>query len=358
VFDTAEGQMIRVVTLTRELEHPWGMAFLPDGAILVTERPGRLRILRNGVLDPKPIAGVPPVNAVSLDGLLDVAVHPRFAETGFVYLTYSKEVNERSTATLARARFDGTALVDLKEIFVASPNAGGTSRIAFGRDESIYMSIQGAVGNRAQNPNDVAGKILRLKDDGSVPPDNPFVGRAGYRPEVFTLGHRSNVGIAMHPVTGAIWTTENGPNGGDEINILVAGRNYGWPVVSYGRTYPGPWVTEVPWRASMEQPLLFWVPSIAASGIAFYTGDRFPIWKGNVFVGGMRTGEINRTGFIERIVFNGRGEEMRREALLLELKKRFRDVRQGPDGLLYALAEDEMTGRGGEGAVLRIEPAP
>ncbi len=359
VLETAEQKKIRVVVLTKELVHPWSLAFLPDGAILVTERPGRLRIIRNGVLDARPIVGVPPVHAAGLFGLMDVALHPRFEENRLLYLTYSKPMgNNRSTPTLARGRFDGSALHDVKEIFVAQPNAGGTTRIAFGRDGMLYMTIQGATGNRAQDPNDVAGKILRLRDDGSVPPDNPFVGRPDHRPEVFTLGHRSNVGIAVHPETGAVWTTENGPNGGDEINVLVAGRNYGWPAVSYGRTYQGPWVTQVPWRASMEQPLIFWVPSIAASGIAFYTGDRFPSWKGNVFVGGMRTGEIPRTGRVERIVFNARGEEMRRESLLTELKKRFRDVRQGPDGLLYVLAEDEMIADTGEGAVLRIEPAP
>ena len=357
VLETAEQPKIRVVTLTKELMHPWGLAFLPDGSMLVTERQGRLRIIRNGKLDPTPISGVPEVRAVSFDGLMDVAVHPRFAETRWVYLTYTKPMDgNRGTAALARGQFDGHSLQDVQEIFVAQPNANGTTRIAFGRDGTLYMSIQGASGNRAQDPNDIAGKILRLKDDGTVPPDNPFVGRPGYRPEVFTLGHRSNVGIEVNPETGAIWTTENGPNGGDEINILIAGRNYGWPVVSYGRNYPGPWVSEVQWRASIEQPLIFWMPSIAASGIVFYTGDRFPAWKGNVFVGGMRTGEVDRTGRIERIVFNEKGDEMRRESLLTELKKRFRDVRQGPDGLLYALVDDEMIANVGEGAVLRIEP--
>src|SRR5262245_11116521 len=357
VLETAEQPKIRVVTLTKELMHPWGSAFLPDGSLLVTERQGRLRILRNGKLDPTPIAGVPEVRAVSFDGLMDVAVHPRFAENRFVYLTYTKPMeNNRGTAALARAVFDGRSLQGLKEIFVAQPNANGTTRIVFGKDGMIYMGIQGASGNRAQDPNDIAGKILRLKDDGTVPPDNPFVGREGYRPEVFTLGHRSNVGIGVNPANGAIWTTENGPNGGDEINVLIAGRNYGWPVVSYGLNYPGPWVSEVQWRASMEQPLIFWMPSIAASGIVFYTGDKFPAWKGNVFVGGMRTGEVDRTGRIERIVFNEKGDEMRRESLLTELKKRFRDVRQGPDGLLYALVDDEMIANVGEGAVLRIEP--
>ena len=359
ILETAEQPKIRVVVLTRELMHPWGLAFLPDGSMLVTERPGRLRVIRNGKLEPAPIAGVPQVSAVGLNGLMDVAVHPKFAENRLVYLTYSKPMGgNRSTAALSRGRFDGHTLQDVQEIFVAQPNASGTTRITFGPDGTLYMTIQGAGGNRAQDPNDIAGKILRLRDDGSVPPDNPFVGREGYRAEIFTLGHRSNVGIAVHPQTGAIWTTENGPNGGDEINILTAGRNYGWPIVSYGRTYPGPWVTEVPWRVSMEQPLIFWIPSIAASGITFYTGDRFPGWKGHVFVGGMRTGEIPRTGLVERIVFNERGDEMRREALLTELKKRFRDVRQGPDGLLYVLAEDEMVENAGEGAVLRIEPVP
>jgi glucose/arabinose dehydrogenase len=357
VLETAEQPKIRVVVLTKDLMHPWALTFMPDGNMLVTERPGRLRVIRNGTLDPTPVAGVPPVSAVGLNGLMDVAVHPKFNDTRWVYLTYSKPMDgNRSTAALARGRFDGRALQDVKELFVAQPNASGTTRIVFGKDGMLYMTIQGATGNRAQDPNDIAGKILRLKDDGTVPPDNPFVDRPGYRPEVFTLGHRSNVGIEVHPETGAIWTTENGPNGGDEINILAAGRNYGWPVVSYGRNYPGPWVTEVQWRASMEQPLIFWIPSIAASGITFYTGDKFPAWKGNVLVGGMRTGEIPRTGAIERIVFNERGDEMRRESLLTELKKRFRDIRQGPDGLLYALAEDEMVENAGEGAVLRIEP--
>ena len=210
-------------------------------------------------------------------------------------------LDRRARARAIRRR----ALQDVKEIFVAQPNASGTTRIAFGRDGTLYMTIQGAVGNRAQDPNDVAGKILRLRDDGSVPPDNPFVGRPGYRPEVFTLGHRSNVGIAVHPETGAIWTTENGPNGGDEINMLVAGRNYGWPVVSYGRTYPG---------AVGDRSAVARVDGAAAAFLgAVYCRVRnrllhrrsLPGWKGNVFVGGMRTGEIDRTGRIERIVFNG-----------------------------------------------------
>ena len=358
VFETVEAK-IRVVVITKELSHPWSLAFLPDGDMLVTERPGRLRIIRRGTLDPQPIGGVPRVHAMGLAGLLDIALHPRYAENKLVYLTYSKPLESgRFTTALARARFDGTSLLDLRDIFVEEPSGGGASRIAFGKDGTLFMTTAAAGGKRAQDPNDVAGKVLRLRDDGGIPNDNPFVGRAGHRGEVYSLGHRSNVGLAVHPDTGAVWTTENGPNGGDEINIVLPGRNYGWPTVSYGRTYEGPRVSEVPWRVAFEQPIIFWVPSIAPTGIAFYTGDRFPGWKGNVFVGGLRTGEIPRTGHIERIAFNARGEEMRRESLLLEFKKRIRDVRQGPDGLLYVLAEDEPTANTGEGAVLRIEPAP
>jgi glucose/arabinose dehydrogenase len=218
----------------------------------------------------------------------------------------------------------------------------------------LYMSIGIADppnAARAQDPNDLAGKVLRLKDDGTVPPDNPFVGRSGYRPEIFTMGHRNPLGLMVHPDTGAIWEDEDGPNGGDEVNILLPGRNYGWPVVSNGRFYAGPRVTEKPWQEGMENPLVFWVPSIAISGIAFYNGDRFPNWKGNLFVGGMRQGEIPGTGHMQRIVFNDKTEEIRREPMLVELRQRIRDIRQGPDGLLYILTEEN------EAALLKIEPA-
>jgi aldose sugar dehydrogenase len=205
---------------------------------------------------------------------------------------------------------------------------------------------------RAQDPNDHAGKVLRLNDDGTVPADNPFVGRSGYLPEIYTLGHRNATGLAVHPVTGAAWEAENGPNGGDEVNLLLPGRNYGWPIVSYGRNYTGPRVSEKPWQEGMEQPMFFWVPAIAVQGLMFYTGNQFPAWKGNVFVGGMRTGIVPRTGHIERIVIDENGNERRRESLLTELHLRIRDVRQSPDGVLYALTEEQ------EAALLRIEPAP
>ena len=352
VYRTAEGQDIRVVVVTKGLSHPWGLAFLPDGGLLVTERGGKLRIIRNGVLDPTPVSGVPAVRSGGLNGLMDVVLHPRFAENKFVYLSYTKPVTDTtSTLALARARWDGSALTELTDLFVAGPGTGGASRIAFGLDGSLYMTTGGGGANGAQNPDSHAGKVLRLRDDGGVPPDNPFVGRAGYKPEVFTLGHRNSIGLAVHPATGTVWQNENGPNGGDEINVLRPGANYGWPIVSYGRTYPGPRQSEQPWKDGFEQPVVFWVPSIAISGMAFYTGNRLPKWKGDVFVGGLRTGEIPGTGHLERILFNEKMEELRRESLLTDLRQRIRDVRQGPDELLYLLTDAD------DGAVLRIEPA-
>ncbi len=356
-FDTGEGQRIRVVAVTRDLEYPWSAAFLPDGAMLVTERAGRLRIIRNGVLDPKPVAGGPAAYFAGESGLpgavhgyMDVALHPRFAENHFVYLTYTKPLDEkRRVAALARGVWNGHALTGMKDIFVA--DGGGPSRIAFGRDGDIYMTVSGAKPDDAQNPDTDGGKVLRLRDDGSIPDDNPFVGKAGHKPEVYTLGHRNSLGLALNPTTGEMWQNENGPNGGDEINVLKPGRNYGWPIVSLGRSYQGPWQSERPGHAGYEPPVVYWMPAIAVSGMTFYTGDKLPKWKGDVFVGSMRTGEIPGTGHVERILFNEKMEELRRESLLTELHQRIRDVRQGPDGFLYVLTDQKP------GAVLRIEPA-
>ncbi len=353
-FDTAEGQNIRVVVLTKGLEYPFCLAFLPDGSMLVTERPGRLRIIRNGVLDPKPFAGAPASvwggksgDPGAIHGYMDVVLHPRFAENHLLYLTYTKPLDGgKRTTAIARGRWDGSVLTDVKDIFVLPEPS--TSRIAFGSDGMLYMTT---TGRDPQDPNTLGGKVLRLRDDGSVPPDNPFVGQAGHRPEVYTLGHRSSLGLAVHPGTGEMWENENGPNGGDEINILKPGRNYGWPLVSYGRTYQGPWQSAPPGHAGFEPPVVYWMPAIAVSGMTFYTGDKFPKWKGDVFVGSLRTGEIPGTGHLERILFNEKMEELRRETLLTELRQRIRDVRQGPDGLLYLLTDEQ------EGAILRIEPA-
>jgi aldose sugar dehydrogenase len=354
-YDTGEGQRIRVVAVTRALEYPFSAAFLPDGSMLVTERAGRLRIIRNGVLDPKPIAGGPASywagesgGPGAVHGYMDIALHPKFAENGLIYLAYTKPLDEKKrVVAIARGHWDGHALTDVRDIFVSDQS--GTSKIAFGHDGTLFMTT---TGNDPQDPNTTGGKILRFNDDGSVPRDNPFVGQSGKRPEVYALGIRSALGLAMHPGTGEMWENENGPNGGDEINILKPGRNYGWPLVSYGRTYQGPWQSPpAPGHAGFEPPVVIWAPAIAVSGMTFYTGDKLPKWKGDVFVGSLRTGEIPGTGHLERILFNQKMEELRREALLTDLHQRIRDVRQGPDGLLYLLTDEK------EGAVLRIEPA-
>jgi aldose sugar dehydrogenase len=356
-FNTAEGQRIRVVAVAKGLTYPWSLAFLPDGAMLVAERTGKLRVIRNGVLDPQPVAGMPASKYAgksgdpgAVHGLMDLALHPKFAENHFVYFTYTKPLDgDRTTIALARGRWDGKALAEVKDIFVTQPG-GGASRIAFGRDGTIFMTNAGGGPQDPQDPKNDAGKVLRLRDDGSIPNDNPFVAKQGYKPEIYSMGHRSSLGLAIHPGTGDVWENENGPNGGDEINIIRAGHNYGWPIVSFGRTYQGPWQAERPTHEGFDQPIVFWMPSIAVSGMAFYTGNKLSKWKGDVFVGGLRTGEVPGTGHLERILFNEKMEELRRESLLVELHQRIRDVRQGPDELLYVLTDSE------DGAVLRIEP--
>ena len=354
VYDTAEGQRIRVVVHTTGLSHPWSLAFLPDGTMLVTERDGRLRVIRNGVLDPKPVEGLPTMRRAGLVGLMDVTLHPQFASNSLIYLSYAKPIDEKQSATaIARGKWNGTTLTDVKDVFVAPAGVGGGARMAFGRDGTLYVTTGGGGGNSPQDPDSLGGKVLRLKDDGTVPMDNPFVGKPGHRPEIFTMGHRSSLGLAVHPGTGEVWQNENGPNGGDEINILKPGANYGWPIVSLGRVYSGPWQSPsaVFYREGFEQPIVYWTPAIAVSGMVFYTGDRLPKWKGDVFVGSLREGEIPGTGHLERILFNEKMEELRRESLLQPLRQRIRDVRQGPDGLLYLLTDED------NGAVLRIEPA-
>jgi glucose/arabinose dehydrogenase len=359
VLNTHAIEEIRVVVVARGLEHPWGMAFLPDGGILVTERDaGRLRMVRDGVLDPEPLDGVPEVVSRGLAGLMDVALHPGFAENRLVYLSYTRPLPDRTgTVAVVRGRLDGMALREVEDVFVAEPFGGTTAgaRLAFAPGGLLYLTVGGAfrtdsLDSRAQDPGAHAGKLLRLRDDGTVPEDNPFVDRPGYKPEIYSLGHRNQNGLTVHPETFAPMTVEHGVQGGDELNLIEAGRNYGWPVVSYGRQYNGVRVGDGFWAPGMDEPLVFWVPSIAPSGLTWYTGDRFPAWKGNLFVGAMRTGRIPRTGHLERIVFNENDEELAREWLLTELRQRIRDVRQGPDGLLYVLTDAD------DGALLRIEP--
>jgi glucose/arabinose dehydrogenase len=355
IFDTAEQHKIRVSVVARGFSHPWAIAFLPDSGMLVTERPGRLRIIRDGVLDSHPISGVPEVRTDGNGGLMDVAVHPNFSENGLVYLTYTKPVeNGWGAPALSVGKLADGSLSDVHDLLVTEAyegNSGLNGRVALGRDGKVYMSTGGRVGDAAQDPMSLRGKVLRLEADGSMPADNPFLNRLNYRPEIYTLGHRNTLGLMLHPQTGEIWQHENGPNGGDEINILLPGRNYGWPIVSFGRYYSGNRVNEHPTREGLESPLLVWLPAIAASGMAVYTGDQFPAWKGNVFIGSLRMGGIPGTGHLQRIVFNERTEEMRRELMLTELKRRIREVREGPDGFLYILTDEED-----DGALLRIEP--
>ena len=352
-FDTAEVMRIRVVPVARQLVNPWSLAFLPDSSMLVTEKEGRLRIIRNGVLDPKPIPGVPDVRVQGRSGLMEVVLHPQFAANRFVYFTYLKPVNEKQAAlTVARGRFDGSAIADLKDIFSCGPGVAGPSRLAWGRDGKLYVTTpSGGNGSSSQDPNTYSGKVLRLNDDGTVPADNPFVGRAGHKPEVYTFGHRNSLGLAVNPASGQMWQNEMGPNGGDKINILKPGANYGWPLVSLGRSYPGPWQSPTFSKEGFELPVVYWMPSISLSGMTFYTGSKLPKWKGDIFVGGQRTGEIPGTGHLERVLVNDKLEELRRESLLVPLRMRIRDVRQGPDELLYVLVDHE------NGGVLRIEPS-
>jgi glucose/arabinose dehydrogenase len=350
VYQTAEGS-IRVSVFVRGLENPWSLAFLPDGDILVTENRGRLRLIHDGELQAEPIAGVPEVKTGFLSGLLDIKLHPDYAQNKLVYLSYDKPTDDGAVLAVARAVFDGRALNNFEDVFT-TPGANSVSRMLFAPDGKLYVSVYGAEsGDDPQDPTEYDGKILRLNYDGSVPADNPFVGREGYLPAIYTMGHRSPEGLVWHEGTGAIWEVEMGPNGGDEVNILEAGGNYGWPLVSLGRAYPGPRQSDRYWREGMIDPVVFWMPSISTTGMAFYTGDRFPNWQGNLFVGGVRFGEIAGTGQISRIVFNEDMQEIRRESLLADMRHRIRDIRQGPDGLLYVLTDDR------DGAMLRIEPA-
>jgi len=353
-FDTAQ-QRIRVSVVTADLVRPFGLAFLPSGDMLVTELAGRLRLVHDGRLDPEPIAGVPAVHAVVASGLKDVALHPKFAQTHWVYLIYVKgRADGASTLAIARGRLEQHALQEVKDIFVANAwtnrDADTGARLAFDRQGFLYATLGDRVQlDRVQQTDNHFGKVVRLRDDGSVPPDNPFVGKAGYAPEIYTLGHRNPQGLALNPATGALWSDEHGPQGGDELNVLTAGANYGWPLATFGLDYGGASLTATPVRSGMTSPLLFWVPGIFPSGLAFYTGNRFPAWSGNVFMGSMGR---SANGHLLRVIFDEKGQEVGQEPLLTELHQRIRDVRESPDGLLYVVTDEDR------GALLKIEPAP
>jgi glucose/arabinose dehydrogenase len=361
--------MFKVVTFVEGLRNPWSMAFLPNGDMLVTERGGTLRIVRNGQLLPTPVPGVPAVRALGQGGLQEIALHPNFAQNRIVYLSYAKgrADGKEGTTALSRARFENDRLVDVREIFEANawndrPGHFG-ARIAFDRNGYLFMSIGDRMhglsaqgmdpdleGHPAQNLASHQGKTIRLHDDGRVPSDNPFVGQAGKLPEIWSYGHRNPQGLAVHPETGELWATEHGPQGGDELNVIRKGANYGWPVIGYGANYiVGTEIHKSRYRDGMEQPQAYWVPSIGISGLMFYTGAAFPNWQGNAFVGGMSANfqQLVRVSLDGQVVIN-------REPLLVG-QYRIRDVRQGPDGFVY-LAIDNIFGQ--PSPIVRLEPNP
>ena len=347
----------RVVTVVEGLEHAWSLAFLPGGDMLVTERPGRLRIVRNGVLLPDSVPGVPAVLARGQGGLLEVAPHPDFTTNRLIYLTFSKPTGdgERATTAVVRGRFENDRLTGVQEIFEADSRGNGHygSRLAFDGNGFLFVTV----GDRqapprgnleahpAQDRSNHHGTINRLHDDGRVPADNPFVNEAGVRPEIWSYGHRNPQGLAIHPETGDVWANEHGPQGGDELNLIERGANYGWPVVGYGVNYgSGTAIHSGTRREGMEPPVHFWVPSIATSGLLIYTGERFPQWRGNLFVGGLAGQQLARLTMDGRRVVS--------EETLVRGMGRIRDVRQGPDGFIYLVID----GEGQRPSVVRLEP--
>lgn len=354
----SQAHAFRVVTVVEGLEHPWSIAFLPGADMLVTERPGRLRIVRNGKLLEAPVPGVPAVLARGQGGLLDVILHPDFASNRLIYLSFSTPGDQGSgpTTAVVRGRFENDRLTDVQQIFQAVSEGRNHygSRLAFDRDGYLFITV----GDRqapprgdleahpAQDLSNHHGTVIRLHDDGRVPADNPFVDREGARPEIWTYGHRNPQGLAIHPETGDVWINEHGPQGGDEMNVIRPGRNYGWPVIGYGVNYgSGSRIHESTHREGMEQPAHYWVPSIATSGLLIYTGDRFPNWRGNMFVGGLAGQQLAR--------LTVEGQKVVAEETLLEGLGRIRDVRQGPDGYIY-LAIDHRGGN--KTPIVRLEP--
>ncbi len=343
VFDTKDYR-IRVVPVAEGLSHAYSMAFLPNGDMLVTEEDRGLRVIRGGKLLPEPIPGTPEVFKEGQGGLMDLALHPRFRENNLLYFTYNKAGEQGVTIAVGRGKFDGTRLTEVRDVLVSDAWSKSTghlsSRIAFGRDGMLYMTVTvRSETERAQKGADHAGKILRIRDDGTVPPDNPFAGRAGYRAEIFTLGHRNQHGIAVHPETGEIWEIEHG----DEANILKPGLNYGWPYQTPGGEGGGQPIGPPPRGLGIVAPRIGWNPSLGVSGMMFYTGDKFPKWKNNLFVGGSRTMGVTRIALAQG------GSDVRED--LFNIGERIRDVRQGPDGLIYFITDADS------GAVMRIEPA-
>ena len=340
----------RIVPIVGGLDHPWGLVFLPNGDMLVTERSGQLRIVRDGVLDPKPIEGVPKVFDSGQGGLMDVALHPNFESNRLVYLSYAGRGPGGAGTEVARGRLAGNKLAGVEVIFRVAPKTSGSnhygSRLLFAPDGTLFITTGDRYSylEQAQDPSDHLGTIVRVHDDGSVPEDNPFVGRSDARPEIYTYGHRNVQGIALRPGDKSIWMHEHGPRGGDEVNILKPGANYGWPTITYGIDYSGAIISDKSAAPGMEQPVVYWDPSIAPSGMVFYDGDRFPNWRGDIFLGALAQAHLRRLELDgDRVVTQ--------EVLLEDLGERIRDVRVGPDGYLYVLTDS------GDGQILRLEPA-
>ncbi|MBN2553048.1 MAG: PQQ-dependent sugar dehydrogenase [Spirochaetales bacterium] len=343
----SQEETIRVISLVDGLQNPWGMAFLPDGRILISERPGRLHLLEDGTL--RAVSGLPVIDVGGQGGLLDVALHPDFEENGWIYLAYSAGRGASRGTRIARARLEDRRLADVEELFrMNNGSAAGVhfgSRMVFLPDRTLLFTI-GDRGDRqrAQSLGEHAGKTLRINDDGSIPADNPFAGRPGALPEIYTYGNRNAQGMAVQPGSGLVWQHEHGPRGGDEVNIIEAGSNYGWPAITYGREYSGGEVSPLTAAPGMEQPVVYWVPSIAPSGMSFYSGRAFEGWRDNLFVGALAGQHLRR------LVVEGR-EVVHQEVLFQGQLGRIRDVREGPDGFLYILTDAR------NGALLRLEPA-
>ena len=339
-----------VTTVAKGLEHPWGLEFLPDGRMIVTERPGRLRIVSPDGKLSAPLTGVPRVYARGQGGLLDVALDPAFAKNQIIYLSYAEEEDGMAGTAVARARLGNTGLSDVRVIYRQQPKVRGGghygSRIVFRRDGTMFVTQGDRMNYReqAQNLASGLGKVVRINSDGSIPRDNPFITRKGARPEIWSYGHRNVQSAALHPETGQLWTIEHGARGGDELNHPEAGKNYGWPVITYGVDYSGAKIGEGTAKAGMEQPVFYWDPVIAPSGMIFYTGNAYPDWKGSIFVGSLTPGCLVRLQ-----MQNGR---VIREERYLDIGERIRDVTQGPGGLIYVITDSE------DGRILRIEKSP
>jgi glucose/arabinose dehydrogenase len=344
-----EEHALRVVIVAQGLEHPWGLAFLPDGRMLVTEREGRLRIVRDGKIDPRPVPGLPPVTSSGQGGLMDIVLHPRYAENGWIYISYAARGPGGVGTDVLRARLRNDRLEGVQVIFRMHPKTSGGrhfgSRLVFDRQGYLYVTL-GERGDeeRAQRLDEHLGKIVRLFDDGRVPDDNPFRKNSAARAEIYSLGNRNVQGAALHPQTGELWAHEHGPQGGDELNVIRAGVNYGWPVITYGRNYgTGTRIGEGTHKAGMAQPIHYWVPSIAPSGMAFYTGDKFPKWRGDILVGALKD------RMLVRLRVDGE-KVVKEERMLQGALGRIRDVRQGPDGYVYLLTDES------NGVIARLEP--